>query len=49
MHCGVLLRSVSEPALLAEVCEHGEHTHGYTPAWYSPERLAAMAKLVRER
>jgi hypothetical protein len=32
---------------LVEVArEHGTRAHGFTPAWYSQRRLAAMAAVV---
>jgi hypothetical protein len=37
-------RRVSDVVALA--CEHGALVHGYTPAWYSSERLAIIASAV---
>ena len=30
-------------------CEHGKLIHGFTPGWYTPERLVLMAGTVTER
>jgi hypothetical protein len=32
--------------LVARAHAHGGTAHGYTPVWYSAERLAAMAQAV---
>ena len=34
---------------IASMRAHGATVHGFTPVWYSQERLAAMARAVRER
>jgi predicted small metal-binding protein len=49
VRCGVELRAASAEELLGLACEHGARAHGFTPAWYSSSRLAAMAATVRRR
>lgn len=46
VRCDVRLRSASPQQLVRLACAHGAEAHGFTPAWYSSKRLAAMAKLV---
>jgi len=36
-----------QPSELVEIaCEHGARVHGFTPAWYSPKRLATIAAVA---
>jgi hypothetical protein len=49
VHCDVQLRAASAEHLLICACEHGAYAHGFTPAWYSAERLAAMTEIVARR
>lgn len=42
--CDVQLRSASVESVLILAREHGASAHGYTPAWFSAERLASMAE-----
>jgi hypothetical protein len=49
VRCDEALRSSSPRELVARACAHGASAHGFTPAWYSPERVAAMAGAVTER
>jgi hypothetical protein len=38
----------AEPsALVAQACEHGALVHGFTPAYYTSERLASMSYAAR--
>ena len=46
MRCDVRLSATSAEHVLAQAREHGESAHGYTGAWYTTERRAAMATLV---
>ena len=41
--CDVRLRSFDPLDLRRLACEHGARAHGFTPAWYSAERIAAIA------
>jgi hypothetical protein len=43
------MRSNEREQLVALAREHGERAHGFTPVWYSADRLAAMAQAVRAR
>jgi hypothetical protein len=41
--------SSTDPSKLVELARHhGARVHGFTPAFYSPERLAAMARAATE-
>jgi hypothetical protein len=44
VHSGASRRRYARnsPAMLSLACEHGALVHGFTPAWYSPDRLAAI-------
>lgn len=44
--CEQALRARRPDDVVALACEHGKLAHGYTPAWYSAERLAAIAAAV---
>jgi hypothetical protein len=46
VRCDIQFRAASPERVLALACEHGAQAHCYTPAWYSPRRLAAMAEIV---
>jgi hypothetical protein len=43
VRCNLALRSSNLEELVALVSAHGASAHGFTPVWYSPERVAAMA------
>jgi hypothetical protein len=44
VRCIVALRASSDEALTDRVRAHGASVHGFTPAWYSRERIAAIAQ-----
>ena len=46
LHCDVRLRAACPEHVVMLACEHGPWAHGYTRAWYRPDRLAAMAARV---
>jgi hypothetical protein len=47
--CEEALRARSAHDLVALACEHGGLVHGFTPVWYSSERLASIAAAVTAR
>jgi hypothetical protein len=47
--CVEVMRSQDRDTLVVLAREHGERAHGLTGAWYSAERLAAIAQAVKER
>lgn len=44
--CEEALRARSAHDLVALTCDHGGLVHGFTPAWYSSERLASIAAAI---
>jgi predicted small metal-binding protein len=46
--CDVELVSSSRDEVVVRACSHGARAHGFTPAWYSPGRLAAIATEVAQ-
>ena len=44
VRCNVALRASSDQALIDRVRAHGASVHGYTPVWYSRERIAAITE-----
>ena len=44
VHCTVALRASSNEALTDRVRAHGASVHGFTPVWYSRERIAAITE-----
>ena len=46
VRCGVALRGASREEVVELARAHGASAHGYTPAWYSSGRLAAMMAAV---
>ena len=46
--CDVELVSSSRDDVVSRVCSHGASAHGFTPAWYSSGRLAAIAARVAQ-
>lgn len=44
VRCIVALRASSDEALTDCVRAHGASAHGFTPAWYSRERIATIAQ-----
>ena len=46
--CDVELVSSSREDVVFRACSHGASAHGFTPAWYSPGRLAAIAAEVAQ-
>lgn len=49
VRCEVRLRAASPESLMILACEHGALAHGFTPCWYSSQRLASMAEIVTQR
>ncbi len=47
--CERTLRAPYAQDVVALACDHGAHVHGFTPVWYSPERLAVIAAAVTTR
>ncbi|MGZ6707306.1 MAG: hypothetical protein ACXVFN_10225 [Solirubrobacteraceae bacterium] len=47
--CDQTVRADGFQAVIALACEHGAFAHGFTPAWYSAERLHTIADAVAER
>ena len=44
--CAEILHA-THPGDMVEIArEHGARAHGFTPAWYSEQRLASMAAVV---
>jgi predicted small metal-binding protein len=43
VQCKVAIRATSNEALTDRVRAHGASVHGFTPAWYNRERIAAIA------
>jgi hypothetical protein len=43
VQCKVALRASSNEALTDRVRAHGASVHGFTPVWYSGERIARIA------
>ena len=48
VRCDARLSAPDLEGLVIRVREHGASAHGFTPAWYSRGRLAAMAELVTQ-
>ena len=46
IRCDVRLHAASVDGLLDRAREHGMFDHGFTPAWYSSERLATMGDVI---
>jgi predicted small metal-binding protein len=46
--CGVELVSSSRDEVVFRTRSHGASAHGFTPAWYSTGRLAAIAAKVAQ-
>ncbi len=46
VQCKVALRASSNEALTDCVRAHGASVHGFTPAWYSRERMAGIAVIT---
>ncbi len=44
--CAEILQARHFSDLVEIAREHGGRIHGFTPAWYSQQRLAAMAAVV---
>lgn len=44
--CDVSWQSSGSDELVVRARAHGERAHGFTPAWYTKERLSAMARAV---
>lgn len=49
VRCDDMLQAASAQSVVALACEHGALAHGFTRVWYSPKRLAVMAKAVTQR
>jgi hypothetical protein len=48
VRCDVRLSAPDLEGLVILAREHGASAHGFTPAWYSSGRLAAMAEVVTQ-
>jgi predicted N-formylglutamate amidohydrolase len=46
VQCRVALRASSNRALTDRVRAHGASVHGFTPVWYSRERMAEIAAIT---
>jgi hypothetical protein len=46
--CEATLRAERLSDVVALACRHGALVHGFTPVWYSAERLAFIASVVTE-
>ena len=46
--CDVELVSSSRDDVVVRACSHGASAHGFTPVWYSPGRVAAIAAEVAQ-
>lgn len=44
--CDAELRGDDAEQLLRAACEHGAWAHGFTRAWYTPERVEAMRRRI---
>ena len=44
--CDVSWCSGNPQELLRLACAHGASVHGFTPAWYTRERIASMRRAV---
>jgi hypothetical protein len=44
--CAEMLRARRSSDLVEIAREHGSQVHGFTPAWYSPQRLAIIAAVA---
>jgi hypothetical protein len=42
VRCEEVFAAASPDDLVARVCDHGAGVHGFTPAFYSHERLSAI-------
>jgi hypothetical protein len=49
VRCNVALRAPTSKALTDCVCAHGASAHGFTPTWYSRDRLAAISEACTTR
>jgi hypothetical protein len=48
VRCGEEWHSSSPDQLVATATAHGTSAHGFTPAWYSPQRIAAIMRAVAD-
>jgi predicted small metal-binding protein len=46
VQCEVALRASSNEALTDRVRAHGASVHGFTPVWYSRERITRIAAIA---
>ena len=47
VHCDAEWTAPSASELVAIAVEHGAHAHGFTPRWYTAERIAGISRGVR--
>lgn len=47
--CAESWLAASSADLVTAACRHGALAHGFTPVWYSPQRLALIAAAVQQR
>jgi hypothetical protein len=44
VRCALALHAISSEELTDRMCAHGANVHGFTPGWYHPARVAAIAR-----
>jgi hypothetical protein len=44
VRCTVALHAMTSEELTDRMCAHGANVHGFTPGWYHPARVAAIAR-----
>ncbi len=49
VHCDMRLRASTAERVVLLACEHGADAHGFTPRWYTPQRVLWMTDRVRYR
>lgn len=49
VHCNTRLRASTPERVVVLAREHGADAHGFTPRWYTPQRLVWMTERVKYR
>jgi hypothetical protein len=49
VHCNTRLRASTPERVVVLACEHGADAHGFTPRWYTPQRVLWMTDRVKYR
>jgi hypothetical protein len=49
VHCNTRLRASTPELVVVLAREHGADAHGFTPRWYTPQRLVWMTERVKYR